>query len=276
MIGEFIFGMGCCLLTGEDDCSMGSMWGSSATGEEPGGCKIAGSKVTTFEEYCTEERKNNDPFGLCAGDAKTFKNRCKSYVDRHERKWEWSDGHGAGGDLGFWGKRAWCMGNTFRHKGYGAREQYDCQLLNSEHVFKVIKEGKAAKWKYVYHAVIVKDELDGHALCSAKNYKDRTPTVTGVEEDAAVQASRRNKRRHTDTRTETAEGVTKTHTFRDGTGMTQITAQSKYQGCVIYVAKGATFDYGKYVREATAALKQAGYPEDAFNRDNDHKHTFWA
>lgn len=169
---DFFTGFLGCLISGEDDFSMGSMWGTSEGSGSPEGCKIAGGAPVDFKTYCTPERISNDPFGLCAGDAKTFKEVCKQMAAEGKRKWEWVASKGAGGNLNWIQKRMHCMGATVKgNKGKAYRELDEasgCSNLAAIDTYNATFDTNRSMdgWK-VYHYVV------GIESSKAANYLGR-------------------------------------------------------------------------------------------------------
>lgn len=166
-LADMFAGLLGCLFTGEDDWSMGSMWGTSEGSGSKEGCKIAGSEPQTFDEYCTEARKVNDPFGLCASDKNTFKNVCKQMQADGKRKWEWVSAKGAGGNLNWFQKRLHCMGATVKSKGKTSRtleEVTDCtNLVTNDSYMAHFSSNRDKKDWAIFHYVVGIEAKDAGA-----------------------------------------------------------------------------------------------------------------
>lgn len=252
MIAEFAGGLTCCILTGEDDCSMGSMWGTSAAGGTPAGCKIAGADPVDYATYCAQFPKKDDPYGLCGNDKTTFKNVCKQKAAAGERKWEWVDAKGAGGNLGFFGKRAYCLGNSVKGASSKAvKDRFDCEAVDTTHNFELQTSGKANGW-HKYHAIVVKnyvpfDNAGTHYLCGMGNKNANKQSVAAAENAKGATGDQR------------AQAATKNAYSRY--------AADNYDGlqrddvndaCVIYVAQGPALKWQDFKAKTMDVLGRLG------------------
>lgn len=262
---DFGKGLACCILTGEDDCSMGSMWGVSAESYSPGGCKINKKTYTTLEEV-----KEAYPGAPIAGDLKKWcqsmaKNKNQTYGDV-----EWVAESGGGGNLGFFGKRAYCLGNTFGARGsrFGnaeLKDRFNCEAVDTTRNFELQAGGKAGKWKQ-YHAVIAKnyvpfDNNGSHYLCGIGNKNPNKQSVAagdnangGMDDVRARNATKNERGRYA------------------GDNYDDLQRNDVNDSCVIYVAEGGVFDWMDFKAKtmnmlAGLNLKKDGQdvnPEDAF------------
>lgn len=268
MIAEFAGGLTCCILTGEDDCSMGSMWGTSADGGTPAGCKIAGADPTTYDAYCASFPNKDDPYGLCGNDKTTFKNVCKQKAAAGERKWEWVDAKGAGGDLGFFGKRAYCLGNSV--KGASSKEvkdRFDCEALDTTHNFELQASGKAANWRYKYHVIVAKnyvpfDNAGTHYLCGMGNKNANKQSVAAAEKAWGAEGDARAK-----------SATKKAYSRYAADNYDGLQRDDVNDACVIYVAQGPALKWQDFKAKTMDVLGQLGLKkngkavsgEEAFN-----------
>ena len=251
-------GLACCILTGEDDCSMGSMWGTRGDSYQPGGCKINKVVYTSIQEV-----KNAYPTAPIAGDLKKW---CESMAGNENQQYgaiEWVSEKGGGGDLGFFGKRLYCMGGTFgggRNSGKAKLEdRFQCEALDTTHNFSLQTQGEANKW-HQYHAIIAKnyvpfDNNGTHYLCGGGNRNvnrknagalDSIP-LAGWSEDAQRTASKN----------------TQTHTYVAGEGENTVSKNMLTEGlvrddvndsCVIYVAEGGILDWDNFKTKTMTML----------------------
>lgn len=143
-----------CLFTGEDDWSMGSMWGTAEDSASSEGCKLYGKDpAMPFEKYCKDGNPNASASGIDCTDAKTFKNSCKKN-DKHE----WASAKGVGGNLNWFQKRLHCMGATVKSKGKTSRtleEVTDCQNLVTNDSYKAqCSSNRDKKDWHIFHYVV--------------------------------------------------------------------------------------------------------------------------
>ena len=251
-----------CLLWGNADADIDYFLGGAPGESKEGQCN--GIKSSKWDAAVADAKANhqNFPFG---GFPSSEDNCRRAFGLASNVKVKYEKGSSVVGGKGFWGARKTCLGGVI--KGASVREESDCNRLADNHSFIVRKEGKAKNWKYVYHAVVVADNIDGKPLCSAFRFNDHTPTVAGAENGDFSRSSRRNRGYHTDTLTVDQEGRARTHTFRDNEKGNLSTNNEAFDaGCVIYVAQGNTFNYSKYRREASLALTKAGLDENAFEK----------
>ncbi len=278
MLGEFGFGLGCCLLTGEDDCSMGSMWGTSGESYSPGGCKI--NKVT----YQTlDEVKEAYPGAPIAGDLKKW---CESIAKSESQSYgavEWVAAKGGGGNLGFFGKRAFCLGATVKGRGDrtpGVSEKSECQNFTPGlYDYHVKYDGKAADWhRYIY--VVARNYVpEGFTsgvqhLCdyaSIGAVTDNGATAVGMGEDtpsSTKKLSRADRRAWaTNASTSTAYGRKLYANYaKEG-----LSPEEAAHGCVIYIKETKTgiFDYYRdFQRSVVDWLIERGIAKDTVTTVN--------
>lgn len=255
---EFGKGLTCCLLTGEDDCSMGSMWGTRGDSYQPGGCKINKVVYTSIQEV-----KNAYPTAPIAGDLKKW---CESMAGNENQQYgaiEWVSEKGGGGDLGFFGKRLYCMGGTFgggRNSGKAKLEdRFQCEALDTTHNFSLQTQGEANKW-HQYHAIIAKnyvpfDNNGTHYLCGGGNRNVNRKNAGALDSIPLAGWSEDVQR--------TASKNTQTHTYVAGEGENTVSKNMLTEGlvrddvndsCVIYVAEGGILDWDNFKTKTMTML----------------------
>ncbi|WP_458401598.1 hypothetical protein [Candidatus Avelusimicrobium sp.] len=262
ILAEFVGGMTCCLVTGEDDCSMGSMWGTTEGGGQKEGCKIAGADPVTYEEYCKDFPQKDDPHGLCAHNAKTFKETCKDMQAQGKRKWEWVATVGAGGDLSAWDKRMFCMGNTVQGQGISIKDRYDCDAINTTRNFQLQTTGRAKNWNH-YHIVVAKNYVpldDGGStyLCKTSTRDVNNGSSSGLANYTAQGGK-------ADVEKE-RQKMYMTNSTIDGTGNEYradgLVREELNDACVIYIAEGKVFDWDNFQAKTEKLLKK--YVEERY------------
>ncbi|MBR3899689.1 MAG: hypothetical protein IKJ44_05400, partial [Elusimicrobiaceae bacterium] len=251
ILAEFVGGMTCCLVTGEDDCSMGSMWGTTEGGGQKEGCKIAGADPVTYEEYCKDFPQKDDPHGLCAHKAKTFKETCKDMQDQGKRKWEWVAAVGAGGDLSAWDKRMFCMGNTVQGQGISIQDRYDCDAINTTRNFQLQTTGRAKNWNH-YHSVVAKNYVPLDDGGSAYLCKTSTRQVNEASNAAVAD--------YTTEKGQAYVGDLLDRTKISGTGngyrADGLVREELNDACVIYIAEGKVFDWDNFQAKTEKVLRK--------------------
>ncbi len=280
-----------CWATGTDDWSMGKGGPQPATPGTPGGCKVFGEDANfiTMEEYCSTHATE-----LACKSEDAFKNTCKNGGFDGNDKNKWVDGEPGHGALSRWGVRRNCI-DGYQGKFEGitrAVAAYGCDKLIINKTFKVVGEGKAAKWKHAYHAVIVEnmeieDSLGNKKpLCSPYVYQNKGRAVSGGG-DTDMRSRKGNKykleREVLDQNGEYRGDVVQTayakrvytRAYRPNGTQVDLTpgepgraiispndlgdayseiGSGVYGGCVIYVAKGDTFNHALYERDVTTVL----------------------
>lgn len=177
-----------CLLTGEDDGAMGSMWGTSKDSATPAVCKCVGNKYTNSADLAKA-------LGLSMTDA-DLKKLCVS-KKAQELSCSYEKGSGGGGNLNWYQKRLQCMGATVKGKSGTDIELIgsnnggsECTDFKSAKVYDFRLSGKASGWK-AYHMVVAKNvsPIDkNRKLCGFNStFQYNKGTSAGVEDvDAAA------------------------------------------------------------------------------------------
>ena len=156
ILGNIATGVANCLITGEDDGSMGSMFGAVAGSGDPDKC---GEYTKEEWEKCSECMQFG-PFG---------KHACKMFISQFGEnsaaaKKGWQDGNVAGANMGFFGKRLDCLSNGLGARFSGAfrrdkgtfAEKGDCSTFAKEGTYTAdfsTAKGKEGKWE-VYHYIV--------------------------------------------------------------------------------------------------------------------------
>ena len=279
LFGGISKALGCISPWHDKDWDVGNWGTTQGSAGKADSCECSGTPYSSaqdvyeaFGAYLNKPNEKTD-----------FKDYCEGAKRDGAALCEWKAGKAPTGKLGYWGKARNCLNEEYTGKleGYTmATHAYSCSKLISDHMFKVVGLGAAAKWPYKYHAVVVenritreytddeddpeKDEPDEEevGLCSAAPYAGKTVSVSG---SANGGGSVRHNEAHKDTRD--TEGKNRHVTSRDdfkankasGTPAIDTTTPEE---CVIYVAKGDTFDYAGYKRDVTELLNRKGLSFD--------------
>ncbi len=144
-----------CLITGQDDGSMGSMFGEGAGGgKAPTCCGKKASKIGAILKQQT---------GLDFG--KEACDNYVTYVGKDKCPGGWDDGNPAATNLGFFGARVHCLGIATKAKygsgvadmaAEGADGSSSCDQLAAANVYYTRPHGEAMKWKK-YHYVVARN-----------------------------------------------------------------------------------------------------------------------
>lgn len=176
-----------CLLTGEDDGSMGSMWGTSEEGGSNENCKCAKNPYTDVNELAKF-------LGIqSVGPRTTLKGLCQTEKAQKEMKCTYNKATGKGGNLNWYRKRLNCMGATVKSKSGNADIELignnnggsECTDFKSAKVYDFRLSGKASGWK-AYHMVVAKNisPIDkNRKLCGFNStFQYNKGTSAGVED----------------------------------------------------------------------------------------------
>ena len=146
-----------CLITGQDDGSMGSMFGEGAGGgKAPTCCGKKASKIAAILKQQT---------GLEFG--KEACDNYVTYVGKDKCPGGWDDGNPSASNLGFVGARLHCLGvvgggaakyaaGAPDMAADGADGSSSCDQLASANVYYTRPQGEAMKWKK-YHYVVARN-----------------------------------------------------------------------------------------------------------------------
>lgn len=187
ILGNIATGVANCLITGEDDGSMGSMFGAVAGSGDPDKC---GEYTKEEWEKCSECMQFG-PFG---------KGSCKMFISQFGEnsaaaKKGWQDGNVAGANMGFFGKRLDCLSNglgsrfsgAFRRDKGAFAEKGDCNVFAKEGIYTAdfsTAKGKESKWRVFHYVVgIPADQLDTYYRETLK--KRREMLVVGYFDEGA-------------------------------------------------------------------------------------------
>ncbi len=248
-----------CLLTGEDDGSMGSMFGHGA-----GGGKVAKCGSLTKEDWANcEECKKYGSFGSHA---------CKAYLghmspNASEAKKGWQDGPSSGGGAaGFIGVRLGCLGIGAggKYNGDGDLEE-GCKTClecsNMPNLYQLNTASLPRKWqKHTYIYVVARNYFPQALKAKLKMTAPRNLLCTqdhvtiGSNNSSGVGANSIKEERTSTEQEVSAEIIAQTkatgkkQTERQGQLQDIYTAdpESVIHGCVIYVQQGDTFNYENF------------------------------
>ena len=246
-------GLACCILTGEDDCSMGSMWGTSGDSYSPAVCKCKGLGNFDSVEALTAALNPGSPLGK---DAK-LKDMCNPDKNPKAKEYgcSYEDAKGGGGELGFFGKRAYCLGATVKGNRNNGEplmaDRFGCQALDTTHNFELQTSGKANKW-HQYHAVIAKNYVpfdnDGtRYLCGGGDRNVNRQSAAGLDSIPLGEVSAGAQQ----TVSKNTQGVTDKGLYNEG-----LVRDDVNDSCVIYVAEGGVFDWDNFKSKTMAMLSQ--------------------
>ncbi len=261
IIGNFATGLSNlinCLVWGNADGDMDYFLGGAPGEIKEGQCN--GVKTSEWDARVAQAKADHENFPF--GSFPSSEDNCRrAFGLAANVKVKYEKGSSVVGGKGPWGARKSCLGGFTKDRTPNAEDRYRCESISNDHLFEVRGTGKAANWRHTYHAVIVKNDVikdkanNGKALCGARTFRDRTPTVTGVGESVV---------RTTGQHVDTDNGKEHSHNFHAAPGTSEYGERSGYDGCVIYVSKGGVFDYVKYKREVEKALDNGGWDISAF------------
>ena len=257
-------GLACCILTGEDDCSMGSMWGTDGTTATAAGCEINKQRFSSMDEL----RAAYPNVAIIGSDLKKW---CQNVDPKNFGKVEWKEAKGGGGNLGFFGKRINCLGGTYHgRESTDLKDRFSCEAIDSTHNFELQATGSAnnATWHY-YHAVVARNYVpfqptngghggEGYYLCGAPR-NDYNPKDAGgysnIESGKAPgegQTQRAaDKKGRVTTWSGTDEEGNKKEFDERFLGMNRKTVNDS---CVIYIAEGKVFDWDNFKSKSIKLL----------------------
>lgn len=286
-----------CLITATDDWSMGSMGGRSASGGAPGKCNINdGSQSYTMEEWCAAN-KDSDHYAETCANEDNFESAClsgriggtsvKEGKDNNIDHNTWDDPAPATGKLSWFGNRRKCltgyagkMETAFTGTDKQVLEAYNCEQM-ANHTFMMKPGAKYSEdegYDEAFHIVIAKNvEIDGKMLCEADKTKDGLNvagvTRNGYQGSASRKKANRSKQRSEDPKNNVGDNYKVTGDDKghkqdknymydyEGKGF----AEEYADHCVIYWAKGRSFDYEEYKALLGNAQKAAMLDETGFN-----------
>lgn len=229
-------GLACCLLTGNDDCGMDSMWGKSAGSGDPAKCGELTEEDWNSGEYKAKWGEFNKP-------------HCKTFLasldkDSSAAQKGWQDSTKSATNMNFFQVRGSCMGATVKGSIKGETklaDYYACQGLDSTHSFKLQAGGDASGW-HLYHAVV------------AKNYNPYNPSAP-LCGSSDTNWNKHSASAHVDQATGKRGGAAvgrKTSSHLDD----ELKPEEVAHYCVIYVAEGDVFHWDTFKRETTKWLKE--------------------
>lgn len=252
MLGTFGFNLGCCILTGQDDCSIDQFFGKSASEGSPGGCKFyKKDPAISYDQY-------DGRWGKLS--ASQFKNACKTRPEGGSAPaHEWSDGTKASGKLGFIGVRRFCLGGAAGKAMLETKLQdsYGCEQLNTDnHMFKLLATGDAEKW-HKYVAVVVKNYVpfaeDNRYLCvgnpelAHRNEQGKNADAVSGAGSTEVQSTTTD--RYTD-KTRDNSATYNNHNYR----AENIDRDSVPGSCVVYIAASDRLDWASFKQQMVKRL----------------------
>ena len=252
ILAEFVGGMTCCLVTGEDDCAMGSMWGTTEKSEKVEGCKVYGGNVQTFAEYCKNIDETHEHYNDRCRDEKQFEKWCKGEQELHpESGTKWDGGGGAGGDLSAWDKRMFCMGNTVQGQGIHLKDRYDCDAINTTRNFQLQSTGRAKNWNH-YHIVVAKNYVPLDDGGSTYLCKTSTRKVNDASNAAVADYTTKGGQAY-------VGGLldrTKVSGTENGYRADGLVREEIKDACVIYIAEGKVFDWDNFQAKTEEVLRK--------------------
>ena len=252
-------GIANCLITGEDDGSMGSFFGHAA----------GGGKVAKCGELTEEEWKNCKP---CMEIGKFGSHTCKTYLstldkDSSARKKGWQAGPASGGGAqGFFGVRLNCLGigGAGAYSGDGTLDEgcTNClECANMPELYQLNTATLPRKWqKHTYVYVVARnyfpESLKKHlGMTAPRNLLCTQDHVTIGGNNSSGAGANSIKEERPSTEQEVSPEIIaqmkttgKKQTERQGQLQDLYTAdpESVIHGCVIYVQQGDTFNYENF------------------------------
>ena len=190
VLGHVGAGMLNCLLTGEDDGDMGSMWGTAAQGGKSGGCRVGkDADFETYDVYCSSHPEDTE---LCGKGESWFKQRCKNLQNNKDygpNLYKWDDGESPSPAMTAWQKRKYCMGNSFYKKYDNYRDEdsvledaFKCQQIRGDkHLFQLKQGAKlVAEKQKPFHIVLAENTVnsEGTPLCGNVLHRDHQTSRT--------------------------------------------------------------------------------------------------
>lgn len=250
VLGEFGKGFACCLITGADDCGMGTMWGSGTEGTSSG-CKINKKVYTTVEDV-----KEVCPSGNPSGDLKKW---CTSDAAKACGAVEWVEGK-PGGNLNFFQVRGNCMGATVKSAGGATlKDRHACQgIEKGGKDFDLQAGGKASGWKKYIIVTAKNYALDNTSdfLC-ARSCRNVTSMGAAGSAKSSTDTVKDTKAKNQNTQSG--------YSCTDSDLINGLTHDNDNDSCVIYIAEAdGPFSWTNFRAQMREALKGAyGSKDDA-------------
>lgn len=249
-LADLAVGLGCCLATGSDDCSMGRFLGvKGGTKEESKCCGISEKSFKDQHPNLGWSKKACEDWAKAEYSEAKWKEMCPSGFE---------EGREAGRDLGIVGVRIDCLSNGIFGSDAGKngpaqlKDRFNCEAVDTTHNFELQTAGKASKW-HTYHLVVAKNYAPfegGKNLCDAPliNYNKQSGSGIGNNEAKRGEREIKEKRDHF----YRSQGASER-----GMGLVK---ENMNDGCVIYVAEGDVFDWDNFQVQVKNLLKQM-YPK---------------
>ena len=240
-----------CAFWGTDDGDMGNFFATSPTEGSPAGCKVFGHVYTSAEEL----KKAHPEVSIGAGE--DLQKWCDLQAEKKDGDYKvsWEKGEAPSSGAGFFKTRLNCMGGLgagFRGAGSGYIKADPCDTENSEkHMIGFKTSSRVANWG-TYHVVFAKNK---NGLCTITN---KAVSVAGRKDNDGEQVARRHgkKQGHEDERVEDKNKHLSYNNNGYGDISNPYTEDDERNLCVVYVARGLTFDYWDYVYEMDALAKR--------------------